>query len=199
MDLCALPETIPMTGTQMPDPSRGSALIAEGGLVADEQVWVGATDSPFGPLFLAVTVRGVVRVGLPNQSSEALVDELTAALGAQVIESSAAVQAAARQVEEYFEGGRQRFDLELDLRLVDGFRRQVVEYLPNITFGEVASYGDVASALDNPKAMRAVGGACAHNPVPLILPCHRVVRSDGSIGQYGGGTDMKRWLLDFER
>jgi methylated-DNA-[protein]-cysteine S-methyltransferase len=105
---------------------------------------------------------------------------------------------AARELEEYFAGRRRRFDLPLDLQLVHGFRREVVAGLAGIPFGATESYGEVARRVGNPSAVRAVGSACSHNPVPLVLPCHRVVRSDGSTGQYLGGAGVKVALLALE-
>ena len=105
---------------------------------------------------------------------------------------------AARQLDEYFAGSRRAFDLPVDLRLAHGFRRDVLDHLLAIPYGRTESYAEVARAAGNPKAVRAVGSACAHNPVPVVVPCHRVVRSDGSIGQYLGGTETKVWLLALE-
>jgi methylated-DNA-[protein]-cysteine S-methyltransferase len=101
-------------------------------------------------------------------------------------------------LDEYFAGRRDSFDLPVDLSLATGFRRRVLEYLPSIGYGHTASYAVVAAGVDNPGAVRAVGSACATNPVPLLIPCHRVVRTDGGIGQYRGGPEAKRRLLDLE-
>ncbi len=105
---------------------------------------------------------------------------------------------AARQLGEYFAGSRRAFDLPVDLRLAHGFRRDVLDHLLAIPYGRTESYAEVARASGNPKAVRAAGSACSHNPVPVVVPCHRVVRSDGSIGQYLGGTETKVWLLAME-
>ena len=102
------------------------------------------------------------------------------------------------QLDEYFAGRRREFDLPIDLQLAHGFRRTVLEHLLDIAYGTTASYASVAAASGSPAAARAVGSACAHNPLPLVVPCHRVVRSDGTIGQYGGGTEAKHALLALE-
>ena len=105
---------------------------------------------------------------------------------------------AARQLDEYFTRRRRTFDLPLDLSLTTGFRRLVLGYLPDIGYGHTASYGSVAAAVGNPRAVRAVGTACATNPLPLVVPCHRVLRSDGLIGSYLGGIQAKKTLLNLE-
>src|SRR5207247_11158259 len=105
---------------------------------------------------------------------------------------------AARELEEYFAGRRTAFDLPLDMRLARGFRRTVLAHLPEIGYGHTASYAAVATAAGSPRAVRAVGTACATNPLPVVVPCHRVVRSDGTIGQYVGGVEAKHMLLALE-
>lgn len=110
----------------------------------------------------------------------------------------ARLDAVARQLDEYFARSRQSFGLNLDLQLAHGFRRVVLEHLTQIGYGSTASYGAVASASGSPAAVRAVGTACARNPLPIVIPCHRVVRGDGSIGQYAGGAEAKRALLELE-
>jgi methylated-DNA-[protein]-cysteine S-methyltransferase len=104
----------------------------------------------------------------------------------------------ARELDEYFAGRRTAFDVPLDLRLLRGFRREVVLHLPDIAYGHTASYAEMAGLAGSPRAVRAVGTACALNPLPVVLPCHRVVRSDGSPGQYAGGAAAKLTLLDLE-
>ena len=103
------------------------------------------------------------------------------------------------QLEEYFAGRRRRFDLPLDLRLAHGFRRQVLEELQDVAYGTTVSYSDLARAAGSPRAVRAVGSACATNPIPIVIPCHRVLRHDGSLGGYGGGVEVKRALLELEQ
>ncbi|MFI5611874.1 methylated-DNA--[protein]-cysteine S-methyltransferase [Amycolatopsis sp. NPDC051903] len=153
-------------------------------------------DSPVGPLLVAATERGLVRVAY-ERDAQALTD-LAAELSPRVLPARARLDDVARQLDEYFTSRRRKFTLELDLSLAKGFRRQVVEHLPRIGYGTTASYGDVAAAVGNPKAVRAVGTACATNPLPIVLPCHRVVRSDGSTGQYVGGQAAKTTLLTLE-
>ncbi len=152
-----------------------------------------------GDLLLAATTDGLVRVAFAAEGFDAVLDDLAARISPRLLESPRRTEVAAAQLEEYLAGDRREFTVELDLRLASGFRREVVARLPRIDYGSTASYRDVASALGRPTAVRAVGGACSHNPVPLVLPCHRVVRSDGTIGAYLGGTAMKAQLLELER
>lgn len=155
-------------------------------------------DSPFGPLLVAATVDGVVRVAFEREGHDGVLAGLAAAVGPRILRSGRRTDDVARQLDEYFAGGRRGFELPIDLRLVDGFRRTVIAHLRGIAYGATESYADVAAAAGNPKAVRAVGSACSHNPVPVVIPCHRVVRSDGSLGQYLGGVDAKAALLAME-
>lgn len=155
-------------------------------------------DSPHGPLLLAATDVGIVRVAFVIEDHDAVLTDLARTVSPRVLEFPRRTEAAARQLDEYFAGSRRAFDLPVDLRLLHGFRRDVVARLPEIAYGTTASYGQLAAEMGNPKAVRAVGSACAHNPVPVIVPCHRVIRSDGSVGNYLGGVEAKRSLLALE-
>lgn len=155
-------------------------------------------DTPVGALLLAATPAGLVRVAYPTEDHDAVLAMLSARISPRILAAPARLDAAVRQIDEYFTGARTHFDLPLDLRLTAGFRRQVIEHLPAIGYGQRASYGAVAAAVGNPRAVRAVGSACAHNPLPVVIPCHRVVRGDGSIGQYVGGVTAKHTLLNLE-
>lgn len=154
--------------------------------------------SPIGDLLLAATEEGLVRVAFECEGHDEVLAQLSAQVSPRILRAGRRTDAAARQLEEYFAGRRRSFDLPVDLRGVPGFRRAVLEHLPRIPYGRTASYAAVASAAGNPAAVRAVGSACSHNPVPVVVPCHRVVRSDGSIGQYLGGADAKVALLALE-
>jgi len=156
-------------------------------------------DSPVGSLLLAATDRGVVRVAFDVQDHDAVLAELAEQISPRVLRAPQRLDAAAGQLDEFFHGSRIEFNLELDLRLAHGFRREVLGELRKVPFGGRRSYGELANAAGNPKAVRAVGTACARNPIPLIIPCHRVVRAGGAIGQYAGGPDRKRLLLEMEQ
>ncbi|MFV0318511.1 MAG: methylated-DNA--[protein]-cysteine S-methyltransferase [Microthrixaceae bacterium] len=155
-------------------------------------------DSPYGPLLVAATAEGVVRVAFANEDHDVVLAELARTVSPRILEFPDRTAETARQLGEYFEGRRQTFEVPVDLRLVHGFRRQVISHLSSIPYGTTASYAELAATVGNPRAVRAVGSACAHNPVPVLVPCHRVVRSDGSIGNYLGGTEAKRSLLRLE-
>lgn len=155
-------------------------------------------DTPVGTLLLAATEDGLVRVAYDREDHDAVLAKLADLVSPRILRAPARLDPAARQLGEYFGGGRQRFELPLDFRLSRGFRRAVLSQLPDIAYGRTASYAQVAAAAGSPKAVRAVGTACATNPLPVVVPCHRVVRSDGSFGQYVGGEDAKRTLLTME-
>jgi len=155
-------------------------------------------DTPLGALLLAATERGLVRVAFAAEDHDAVLVSIAARISPRILRAPGRLDDAARQLDEYFEGRRHAFDLPLDLSLATGFRRTVLAQLREIGYGHTASYAAVAVAAGSPRAVRAVGTACATNPLPVVVPCHRVVRSDGTIGQYLGGTDAKRALLRLE-
>lgn len=155
-------------------------------------------DTAVGPLLLAATDLGLVRVAFGVQDHELVLDELARRISPRVLRAPRRLDRAAQEIDEYLAGDRRDFDLPLDLRLTSGFRRIVVEHLPRIGYGHTESYTQVATAAGNPKAVRAAGTACALNPLPIVVPCHRVVRSDGTYGNYAGGAEAKRALLHLE-
>lgn len=155
-------------------------------------------DTPVGPLLLATTSVGLVRVAYVADGSAAVLDELSRRISPRVLDAPRRLDPAVRQLDEYFAGRRTHFDLPLDLRLTSGFRREVISHLPDIGYGRTASYAEIAAAAGSPRAVRAVGTACAKNPLPVVVPCHRVVRSDGSLGRYVGGAEAKHLLLQLE-
>ncbi len=155
-------------------------------------------DSPVGPLLLAATNQGLLRVAFERENHDSVLEILSAKVSPRILHSPSQLDSAAQEIDEYFAGRRTYFDLSLDLQLSTGFRRTVLGHLPEISFGDTASYADVAALAGSPKAVRAVGTACATNPLPIVLPCHRVVRSDGTPGAYVGGADTKLDLLNRE-
>ncbi len=155
-------------------------------------------DSPVGSLLLAATPAGLVRVAFGREGHDAVLQTLATRVSPRVLHAPARLDPVVRQLEEYFAAHRHRFDVQLDLQLTAGFRHHVLEYLPHVEYGHTASYAAVAAGVGNPRAVRAVGTACATNPLPLVIPCHRVVRSDGTPGAYVGGEDAKRILLALE-
>ena len=155
-------------------------------------------DTPVGTLLLAATARGLVRVAYDREGHEQVLAGLAGAVSPRILHVPARLDQASRQIEEYFAGRRTVFEVPLDFRLSRGFRRIVLQHLPDIAYGHTMSYGQVAAAAGSPRAVRAVGSACATNPLPVVVPCHRVVRADGSPGGYVGGPEAKRTLLDLE-
>lgn len=155
-------------------------------------------DSPLGPLLLAATEEGLIRVAYASQDHDQVLSDLAARVSPRVLAAPARLEEATRQIGAYLAGRRRSFDLPLDLRLSGGFRRTVLDQLPAIGYGQTATYAALASAVGSPKAVRAAGSACATNPLPIVLPCHRVIRSDGSTGGYAGGPEAKKKLLALE-
>lgn len=155
-------------------------------------------DSPLGRLLLAATSKGLVRLAYASEDHDQVLDTLGHKLSPRILRAPKRLDDAARELDEYFAKRRKVFELKLDLSLSHGFRQLVQTHLPEIGYGQTRSYRQVAELVGNPKAVRAVGSACATNPLPIVVPCHRVVRSDGSIGQYAGGIEAKRTLLALE-
>ena len=168
---------------------------AEEGLL---DVAYATTDSPFGELLLARTPRGLVRVGLPEQEADDLLEDLAARLSPRVLESPAQLDEARRELELYFDGRLTEFDLQLDWRLSHDFRRRVLRAINRIPYGQTRSYMQMAASAGNERAVRAAGSACGSNPIPIVVPCHRVLRTGGGLGGYGGGLPMKQALLELE-
>lgn len=155
-------------------------------------------DSPVGPLLLAATETGLVRVAFEREGFDTVLDSLATRVSPRVLQAPRRLDPAAAELDEYFAGTRRAFDLPLDLTLSSGFRQVVQRYLPHIGYGHTQTYTEVAETVGRPRAVRAVGTACATNPLPVVVPCHRVLRTDGSMGGYLGGLDAKRTLLELE-
>jgi methylated-DNA-[protein]-cysteine S-methyltransferase len=155
-------------------------------------------DSPVGTLLLAATDQGLVRVAYQVEHHDQVLRSLAQRVSPRILHAPRRLDQVARQLAEYFEGERREFVLPLDFRLAHGFRREVLGRLRMINYGRTESYSQVAAATGHPRAVRAVGTACATNPLPVIVPCHRVLRSDGKLGGYIGGLQTKAALLSLE-
>ena len=155
-------------------------------------------DTPVGALLLAATTAGLVRVAYDVEGHDAVLAGLADRISPRVLRAPARLDSAARQIDEYFAKRRTVFEVPVDLRLADGFRRNVIEHLRDIAYGRRESYATVAAAIGHPRAVRAVGTACAHNPLPVVIPCHRVVRTNGSLSGYRWGIERKQKLLQVE-
>jgi methylated-DNA-[protein]-cysteine S-methyltransferase len=192
-------ETLLAAGPPADDADAAMAAFTERadreGLV--DVAWA-TSDSPIGPLALATTDQGLLCVWFGD--AEPMIEQVAAKVSPRVLRAPHRVDAARRQLDEYFDGTRTEFDMPLDWRLsVSGFRRRVLQRLfHDVGYGHVVSYRDLAVAEGSPGASRAVGTTMATNPIPIVVPCHRVLRTGGALGGYGGGLDAKRWLLRLE-
>ena len=175
--------------------SRLAALAGKQGLL---DVSYRTVDSPVGLLLLAATGEGLVRVAFSCEDHDAVLARLAGDISPRILRAPRRLDEAAHQLDEYFAGKRRAFSVPVDLQLAHGFRRSVLEHLRRIPYGVTQSYAAVARAAGNPSAVRAAASACSHNPLPLVVPCHRVVRSDGTTGEYLGGPEAKRALLAME-
>jgi methylated-DNA-[protein]-cysteine S-methyltransferase len=155
-------------------------------------------DTPVGSLLLAATERGLVRVAYEREDHERVLETLATKLSPRILRAPARLDKAAFEIDQYFSGARTEFDVALDFSLSNGFRQSVQRHLPAIAFGQTRSYAEVAQLVGHPRAYRAVGTACATNPLPVVVPCHRVIRTDGTLGPYVGGPEAKSALLKFE-
>jgi methylated-DNA-[protein]-cysteine S-methyltransferase len=156
-------------------------------------------DSPVGELLLAATPEGLLRVAFDIEGHDAVLARIARTVSPRILRAPHRLDPVAHELDEYFAGRRRTFDVPLDLRLAAGFRREVLGHLTDVGYGRTVSYTELATASGRPRAVRAAASACATNPVPLVVPCHRVLRSDGSLGGYLGGLDAKRTLLALER
>ena len=156
-------------------------------------------DSPFGALLLARTPQGLVRLGLPNEDRDRLLGDLAERISPRVLEANGDFEEERRALDDYFAGRRHGFELPIDWQLSHGFLLRARQGIAAIPYGETRTYTDLARTAGNERAVRAAGSACSRNPVPLVVPCHRVLRSDGSLGGYAGGLEMKERLLELEQ
>ncbi|HEV8572234.1 MAG TPA: methylated-DNA--[protein]-cysteine S-methyltransferase [Actinomycetota bacterium] len=160
----------------------------------------GWADSPFGPLLVAATPRGLVRLAYEHEQHEHVLEELAESISSRVLEAPGRLDEVRRELEEYFVGRRHRFEVPVDWTLItEGFPRRVLRATARVPYGGVTTYGDVARRAGSPRAARAAGNALGSNPIPIVVPCHRVIRSGGELGGYGGGgPERKAFLLRLE-
>ena len=168
---------------------------ADAGLL---DVAYGTYESPLGSLTLMVTPRGLVRLSYPGEGIEGQLQELAERVSPRILEAPERTDDVRRQLDAYFAGERRAFDLPIDWRLVRGFAGHVLRATARIPFGGVSSYREIAAAAGSPNAYRAAGNALGSNPVPIVVPCHRVLHSGGGLGGYTGGLERKRYLLQLE-
>jgi methylated-DNA-[protein]-cysteine S-methyltransferase len=187
-----------------PNDAREQAAAAAGRLTeriaADglADVSYAPVDSPFGTLHAAVTRRGLVRLAFPEESLDAFLERLARKLSPRIVASPGSLDPVRRELDEYFNERRRDFDLKLDWALITPFARRVLRMTAAIPYGGHLSYAEVAAEAGSPRGARAAGNALGANPIPIVIPCHRVLHSGGGIGGYGGGLDRKRYLLEME-
>ena len=154
-------------------------------------------DTPVGSLLVATSERGLCRISYDAEPEREL-ERLARTFGVRVLRSPKPVDEARRELDEYFEGNRRRFDLRLDLALLADFNRRVLDELARVPYGEVVTYGELAARSERPRAARAVGTVMNRNPLPIVLPCHRVIGANGKLTGYAGGLERKETLLRLE-
>jgi methylated-DNA-[protein]-cysteine S-methyltransferase len=177
--------------------SRGLADRAAGAGLVD--VAYATVDSPVGPLWAAVTRRGLVTLAYDHEPGDHLLERIALAVSPRILEAPSRLDEVRRELDEYFEGRRREFEIPIDWSLVTGgYARAVLRQTARIPYGQNRSYAEVASAAGSPRGWRAAGNALGANPIPIVVPCHRVLRSGGAMGGYGGGPDRKRFLLALE-
>jgi methylated-DNA-[protein]-cysteine S-methyltransferase len=175
---------------------RFLARAGEEGLV---DVAYAVVDSPVGPLLAASTRRGLVEIGFRADSElDSMLTRLAARLSPRVLEAPARLDEVRRELDEYFSGRRTSFDVPLDWSLSGGFTRRVLRATARVPYGQVSTYREMATRAGNSKAVRAAGNALGANPIPIVVPCHRILRTGGSLGGYGGGVERKEFLLRLE-
>ena len=180
--------------------ARAAAAFADG-VGGERSVELAYTtlDTPVGTAVLAATRKGLVRLGLPNEPVDHVLEELSGTVSPRILELPARLDEARRELDQYFEGRRDRFEVELDWRLVrPGFYTRVLRETAKVPYGATSTYAEVAARAGSPRAFRAAGSALGHNPIPVIVPCHRILRAGGEVGNYGGGPEMKEYLLRLE-
>jgi methylated-DNA-[protein]-cysteine S-methyltransferase len=161
-------------------------------------VAVAQVDSPLGRLLVAVTPRGLLRVAFEEEARDDVLAQIAREISPRILESAGATDEARRQLEEFFDAERTRFALKVDRRLIHGIARDVLRATTRIPYGQMSTYGTVARKIGRPTASRAVGRALGSNPIPIVIPCHRVIGASGSLTGYGGGLERKVALLELE-
>lgn len=182
------------------DPADAAAAAARFAATAQPDVAYAVEGSPLGPLLLAATPKGLVRVSYSEFDGgvDAVVDDLARRLSPRILEAPGRLDAVRRELDEYFAGRRTAFDVPLDWALTSGFKRRILRATAAIPFGAVSTYAAVAAKAGSPRGTRAAGNALGANPIPIVIPCHRVLRTGGALGGYTGGIERKERLLAIE-
>jgi methylated-DNA-[protein]-cysteine S-methyltransferase len=184
------------------EPAPGAIEDAVAGLIRRAEAGVdlayGTVDSPVGSLLVAVSSRGLVRVSYETEDEDRVLEELAGLISPRILRSTGRTDDVRRELEQYFEGDRRRFDVPVDWALTTGFFRKVLRATARIPYGQVRTYTEMATRAGSPRAYRAAGNALHSNPIPIVVPCHRVVHADGGLAGYGGGIERKEYLLTLE-
>jgi methylated-DNA-[protein]-cysteine S-methyltransferase len=184
--------------SRVPDP-RAPALAERADAEGLLDVAYSTVDSPLGPLMIAATPRGLVRVSYSQfRDDDAVLADLARRVSPRVLEAPGRLDRARRELDEYFEGRRTEFDLSIDWALTRGFTTEVLRATAAVGFGQTSTYAEVAGAAGSPRAVRAAGNSLGSNPMPIVVPCHRVLRTGGALGGYTGGVERKEFLLRLE-
>jgi methylated-DNA-[protein]-cysteine S-methyltransferase len=183
-----------------PDPAGAVSALAERASAEGMlDVAYATVDSPLGPLMVAGTPRGLVRLSyLQFRDDEAVLSDLARRVSPRVLEAPARVDRVRRELDEYFEGHRTKFELPIDWTLTRGFTTEVLRATAAVGFGHTTTYSEVARTAGSPRAVRAAGNSLGSNPMPIVVPCHRVLRTGGGLGGYTGGLERKEFLLRLE-
>jgi methylated-DNA-[protein]-cysteine S-methyltransferase len=179
-------------------PRLASALAQRAAAARLLDVAYAPIDSPLGQLTVFVTPRGLLRIAYDNETADAVMAEVAEQVSPRILRTAKRTDEARRQLDGYFASNRRRFDLPIDWSLVHGFARGVLRATAQLPFGKTSTYGQLARAAGSPRAARAAGNALGSNPIPIVVPCHRVLHADGTLGGYSGGLDRKRILLALE-
>ena len=188
------------TGRSYAEAAEGAArrLARQAQAVGLVDVAYAEMDSPFGTLLMASTPKGLVRLAYPEEGNDDVLEDLASTISPRLLQAPEQLDEVRRQLDEYFDGRRQAFELEVDYALSRGFFRRILRATARIPYGQLSTYRVVARDAGNVRAVRAAGNALGSNPVPIVVPCHRVVRTGGGLGGYTGGLDRKRYLLRLE-
>ena len=181
-----------------PSPRTLDSLAARAGQEGLIDVAYAQVDSPLGPLTAAVTPRGLVRLAYPERPLDAVIADLAQEISPRVLEAPGRLDGVRRELDEYFEGRRRSFETPIDWALTRGFFRKVLEATARIGYGQVSTYAEVAEHAGSARAVRATGNGLGSNPIAVVVPCHRVLRSGGGLGGYTGGIERKQYLLALE-
>ena len=195
-DIAEAARALPVAG---PSPATMNRLVRRARREGLLDVAYAQVDSPLGPLTAATTPRGLVCLAYPDRPLEEVLAKIAVELSPRILEAPARLDPLRRELDQYFEGRRQRFEQPIDWSLTRGFYREVLRATARIRFGKLSTYAEVAAKAGSPRAVRAAGNGLGSNPMPVVVPCHRVVASGGGLGGYTGGLERKKFLLELER